>query len=92
MKESYIERVFVQKCKENGWWCIKLTGFNGIPDRQVIFPNGTVAFVELKAEGGRVREIQAVTIRQLIGMQHEAVILTGMTEVREWVISKGGTW
>ena len=92
MRESYIESEFRKRCEQNRWLCLKLTHFNGIPDRLVIFPDGKVSFVELKRPGGRVRAIQAHTIAQLISMGHDAVILDSIDALREWVHAKGGQW
>ncbi|MBQ8195427.1 MAG: VRR-NUC domain-containing protein, partial [Oscillospiraceae bacterium] len=33
-------------------------GFDGVPDRLVLLPEGRLAFVELKAEGKKLRPLQ----------------------------------
>lgn len=40
-------------------------GQSGVPDRILVFPNGVVAFVELKAPGEKPRELQHYHLRKL---------------------------
>lgn len=53
MRESTIEQYLVRKCKTLGVQCYKFVcpSVRGVPDRLLIFPNGSVAFIELKAPG-----------------------------------------
>jgi hypothetical protein len=60
MKESAIEKWFLEEVSKRGGQCIKLTGYIGIPDRLVLMPGGLAAFVELKAPTGRAAKIQTL--------------------------------
>lgn len=60
MREKTIERKLVQAVKAVGSIAPKLTspGFDGMPDRLVLLPKGTIAFVEVKRHGEKPRPLQ----------------------------------
>ncbi|PKM70132.1 MAG: hypothetical protein CVU86_07045 [Firmicutes bacterium HGW-Firmicutes-11] len=66
MRESSIERKLVQGIKKAGGLCMKFTspGRRGVPDR-IILINGKILFVELKAPGGELSELQRVMISNM---------------------------
>ena len=53
--------------KQAGGNCPKLVspGFDGMPDRMVLLPNGRVGFVEVKAPGEKPRPLQLARHRLL---------------------------
>ena len=57
MRESVVEKKFAAEVKKRGGLAVKFVspGFNGVPDRLVLFPGGRMAFVELKAPGETMR-------------------------------------
>ena len=57
MREKVVEGKLVRAVKKAGGLAIKFAspGQSGMPDRLVILPTGCVAFVEVKAPGGKVR-------------------------------------
>lgn len=61
INERDVEAYFVAQCKARGWGCYKFTspGRRNVPDRIVILPGGSVAFVELKAPGKKPTAGQA---------------------------------
>lgn len=65
--EKYIEHKLVMAIKENKGMCIKLIcdQFSGLPDRLCLFPNGKVAFAELKTTGQKPRLLQTVVHNKL---------------------------
>ena len=67
MKEKDIEQQLVKAVKSMGGIAPKLVspGFDGMPDRLVLLPGGTLAFVELKAPGKSLRPLQKKRKRQL---------------------------
>lgn len=67
MLEKDIEKKLVVAVKKMGGICPKLTspGFDGMPDRLVLLPNGKIAFIELKAKGKKLRPLQKRRIKQL---------------------------
>jgi len=60
VREKAIEQKLVQAVKRAGGLAIKFTspGLSGMPDRLVILPEGHIAFVEIKAPGGKLRPLQ----------------------------------
>jgi len=60
MNEKQIEQALVRKVKAMGGIAPKFVspGFDGMPDRLVLFPGGLIAFVEVKAPGKKPRAIQ----------------------------------
>ena len=66
MRESSIERKLVQGIKKAGGLCMKFTspGRRGVPDR-IILIYGKILFVELKAPGGELSELQRVMISNM---------------------------
>ena len=67
MQEKLIEQKLVVEVKKLGGLCPKFTspGFDGVPDRLVLLPQGKIAFVELKATGKKLRPLQVRRKRQL---------------------------
>jgi len=60
MREKTIERKLVQAVKAVGGIAPKFTspGYDGMPDRLVLLPNGKIAFVEVKRHGEEPRPLQ----------------------------------
>ena len=67
MREKQIEKKLTGAVKENGGMSLKLIspGFDGVPDRLVLLPDGKLAFVEVKAPGCTPRPLQEKRKRQL---------------------------
>ena len=67
VRESEIEAYLVKRVREAGGISYKFVspGVVGVPDRIVIW-NGIVAFVEVKAPGGRVTALQEWHLRRLL--------------------------
>ena len=60
MREKEIEKKLIQAVKQAGGICPKLVspGFDGMPDRMVLLPNGKICFVEVKATGEKAQPLQ----------------------------------
>lgn len=60
MKEKTIEQSFIKAVKSCGDIALKFVspGFDGMPDRIVLKPDGRCAFVEVKAAGKKPRPLQ----------------------------------
>ena len=60
MREKFIERNLVQAVRRMGGLAPKFIspGWAGAPDRLVLLPGGRMAFVEVKAPGGKPRPLQ----------------------------------
>ena len=67
MSESYVERKLTTEAKKRGGLAVKFVspGFDGVPDRLVLFPGGRAAFVELKTPGKKMRPLQVRRAEQL---------------------------
>lgn len=65
--EKHLESDLVEGCKRRGGMAVKLTSqfHRGLPDRLVLLPWRTVAFVELKSTGEKRSALQEVAARQL---------------------------
>lgn len=60
VSERQIEQAVVKEAKKRGGMAVKFvsSGWDGVPDRIVLFPNGKMAFIELKAPGKKMRPLQ----------------------------------
>ena len=65
--EKVIEQKFVRECVKRGWFCLKqnVMGRRGYPDRLVIKPGGIHVWIEMKRPGGKLSELQKITIENL---------------------------
>ena len=83
MQEKTLEKRFVTAVKTMGGIAPKLTspGFDGMPDRLVLLPNGKVGFVELKAPGKKPRPIQTRRIEQLKNLGFKVYVLDNTDEI-----------
>lgn len=70
MRESEVERQFVEAVRAAGGQALKFTSqsMNGVPDRLVLLLGGKCAFVELKAPGKQMRLLQRKRRQQLEAM------------------------
>ena len=64
--EGRVESYLRDRCKRNGFLCYKFTspGTSGVPDR-VVIARGRTVFVELKAETGKLSELQKYRITEM---------------------------
>ena len=67
MRESEVERQFVEAVRAAGGQALKFTSqsMDGVPDRLVLLLGGKCAFVELKAPGKQMRLLQRKRRQQL---------------------------
>ena len=67
MREKYVEQKLVKAVRHSGGLALKLMspGFNGVPDRLLLFMGGKVAFAEVKAPGEKPRPLQVHRMEQL---------------------------
>ena len=88
MTESRIEKKFTRELKALGCLVYKFVspGNAGVPDRLVIYPDGTVAFIELKTEQGKASPAQEYQITKLRRQGVPCHILHGIGEVEEYLM------
>lgn len=83
MREKTVESKFSSAVKAKGGLAVKFTspGFNGMPDRLVMFPGGRIAFVEVKAPGETPRPLQRSRHRLLRRMGFKVFVLDSIDQI-----------
>jgi Holliday junction resolvase len=82
MKESQVQKKIKERLERNGFFVTKLiqTSTNGIPDIMAI-KRGNVVFLEVKAEGGKLSELQEFRIEQLKSVGVFARVVYGLEDI-----------
>lgn len=85
MNERTIERKLVEAVRSMGGLCPKFVspGWDGVPDRVVLLPDGKVSFVETKAPGKRMRPLQRRRKEQLEGLGFKVFCLDSVEGIKE---------
>lgn len=85
MREREIEKQFALAVKKRGGICPKFVspGYDGMPDRLVLLPNGKFAFVELKAPGQKPRQLQKARHRLLRKLGFKVYVLDDIDKIGE---------
>lgn len=60
-------------------------GNAGVPDRIVLLPGGKIIFVELKGDGGRLSNLQALKIAELKRIGADVRIIKSRDEVDDFI-------
>ncbi len=83
MREKVVESKFTKDVKAKGGLAVKFTspGFNGMPDRLVMFPGGRIAFVEIKAPGEKPRPLQVARHKLLRRMGFKVFVLDSPKQI-----------
>ena len=70
MREKEIEKKLALEVKKLGGLAVKFVspGFDGMPDRILLMPEGKVAFVEVKVPGKHPRPLQMARHKLLRGL------------------------
>lgn len=92
MREKYIEQKLVKEVKNHGGIALKFTspGFDGMPDRLVLLPNGKLAFVEVKAQGEKPRPLQLARHRFLMRLGFNVYVLDDVKQIEKMIHEIGG--
>ena len=85
MLEKTIETQLVKAVKRMGGRAVKFIspGFNGMPDRLVLLPEGRIAFVEVKAPGKKPRALQVARIEMLRDLGFQVFVLDSTKNIGE---------
>lgn len=77
MREKTVEEKLVKAVKAMGGICPKWVspGFDGMPDRIVLLPDGRMAFVEVKAPGEKPRPLQRSRHELLRSLGYQVYVL-----------------
>lgn len=84
MRERQIENELVKSVKAAGGMCPKFVapGFDGMPDRIVLMPEGHIGFVEVKAPGQKPRPLQLKRHAQMRALGYQVFVLKAWTKSR----------
>ena len=85
MNEKTIERKLVDMTRKTGGLALKFVspGFDGVPDRIVVYPGGRIGFVELKSPGKTMRPLQKRRKRQLESLGFKVFCVDGLEQLEE---------
>lgn len=83
MREKQIESKLVIEVKKIGGIAPKLVspGFDGMPDRLVLLPDGHIAFVELKAPEKKPRPLQLARHRLLRSLGFHVYVIDDAEQI-----------
>lgn len=83
MREKIIEQKLVTAVKKHGGICPKFVspGFDGMPDRLMLLPNGRFVFVEVKAPGEKPRPLQLARHRLLSRLGFRVYVLDSEEQI-----------
>ncbi len=92
MREKTIEQKLAAAVKKYGGICPKFTspGFDGMPDRIVLMPNGKMAFVEVKAPGEKPRPLQLARHGMLRKLGYQVYVLDDAEQIEAMIQKIGG--
>lgn len=85
MREKNIEQKLVKKAKDRGGLALKFVspGYDGMPDRIVILPDGHVGFIEVKAPGKEPRPLQIARHSLLMRLGCKVYVLDNTEQIGE---------
>lgn len=91
-QERDVERKLVRGVRKRGGRAYKFVspGNVGVPDRLVVWPDGSIDFVELKTTTGKLSQMQRIQIQRLRDLGANAIILHGMEDVELYLSLWGG--
>lgn len=83
MREKTIEQKFRMAVKAAGGLAVKFIspGFDGVPDRMALLPDGKMAFVEVKAPGEKPRPLQLSRHRLLRRLGFKVYVLDDESQI-----------
>ena len=83
MREKQIENKLSSEVKKAGGIALKFVspGFNGMPDRLVLLPDGHIAFAEVKAPGKKPRPLQASRHRLLRSLGFSVYVIDDSDQI-----------
>ncbi len=83
MLEKEIERKLKEMVKGKGGIALKFTspGFDGMPDRLLLFRGGKIAFAELKAPGKEPRALQLARHRMLRELGFKVFVIDSKEQI-----------
>lgn len=92
MREKTIEQKLVSAVRSKGGIAPKFVspGFDGMPDRLVLLPDGKCGFVEVKAPGRKPRPLQVARIKLLRRLGFSVFVLDDESRIPQILLEIGG--
>ena len=83
MREKYVEQRLIKAVRRSGGLALKFVspGFNGVPDRLLLFTGGRAAFAEVKAPGQKPRPLQVHRMEQLRRLGFKAFVIDDVNQI-----------
>ena len=83
ISESDIEKKLVEAVRKAGGLAPKFVspGWDGVPDRIILFPSGRMAFIELKSPGKGLRPLQMRRKKQLEYLGFKVFVIDGPEQI-----------
>ena len=83
MREKQVEERLVNLVKARGGICPKFTspGFDGMPDRLILLPDGKAAFAEVKAPGKKPRPLQTARHELLRRLGYRVYVIDDKAQI-----------
>ena len=86
MLEKVSENRLKAAIENAGGMCFKLLPSTaGLPDRLAVMPWGDVVWLELKADGGRLRRVQVAMHRRLASVGQDVRVIMGREGVDNFI-------
>ena len=85
MRERTLERKLTQSVANMGGLALKFVspGMAGVPDRLLLFPEGKIAFVEMKAPGKHPTGLQRLRHEQLRNLGFRVYVIDSVHQIGE---------
>ena len=85
MRERTLERKLAEAVTRMGGLALKFTspGMAGVPDRLLLFPEGKIAFVEMKAPGKHPTKLQRLRHEQLRNLGFRVYVVDSIDQIGE---------
>ncbi len=92
MREKLMEQKLTKAAKLMGGVAVKIVspGFDGMPDRIVLLPEGRMGFVEVKQPGKVPRPLQAARHRMLRKLGFKVYVLDDAKQINTILTEIGG--
>ena len=92
MREKTVEQHLVSAVKARGGICPKFVspGFDGMPDRLVLLPEGRMAFAEIKAPGKKPRALQTARHKLLRRLGFSVYVIDRSEQIEKILDEIGG--
>lgn len=83
MREKDVEQRLFKAVRQSGGLALKFVspGFNGVPDRLLLFPGGRLAFCEVKAPGEKPRLLQLHRLEQLQSLGFRVYVVDSVEQI-----------